>query len=319
MTVTIVAALPLTDGQRTQIEACGDVEILEVPPQPDPGLLVSLAGKAEVWFGPRIRPNLLERAPALRWIQLVNAGVDRYLFPELVDSPIVLTNVRGMHADTIADHVFMFILAFARDLRGFLQDQQDNVWSRREQRVLSGDTIAIVGLGSIGSAVARRAKSFGMHVVGTRRRPAPVEGVDRVLPPEDLPDAIEGAQWVILSCPLTRETFHLIGEKELRVMGSRTVLINIARGKVVDENALVEALREGWIGGAGLDVFEQEPLPETSPLWTMPNVLITPHVSGSVGTWEEYMDKATAIFCDNLRRYLAGDELMNVIDKQAGY
>lgn len=319
MPVTILAALPLSDQQRLNIVECGDVEIVEVPPQPSPGVLEEMASRAEVWFGPRIRPNVIEAARNLKWIQLMGAGVDRYMFPELAGSDILVTNLRGMHADTIADHVMMMVLAFARNLRLFSKSQEARRWDRGEVRPLAGTRMAVVGLGSIGRAVARRASAFGMTIVGTVRQRRDLEGVDEVFGPEGLMEAITNADWVVLCCPLTNETRGLIGEEQLKAMGTQAVLINIARGKVVDEQALIRALRDGWIAGAGLDVFEEEPLPESSPLWDMPNVIATPHISGSVGSWQDYLDQATQVFCENLRRYLKGESLINVVDKAAGY
>lgn len=314
--VTVLAALPLSEEQRAQIEACGDVEVTEVPPGPDPEDLEAMAETTEVWFGPRLRPHLIERAKRLKWVQLMSAGADRYLFPELVSSDIVLTNMRGLHADTIADHVLAFALAFSRDLPRFFRSQQERVWDRRQLKELAGTTMTIIGVGNIGAAVKRRGAACGMNVRGVVRRGRQIEGVEAMFTPERLLEAIKEVDWVVLACPLTTETFHLIGEEELRAMGAGSVLINVARGKVVDEEALVTALSQGWIAGAGLDVFEEEPLPADSPLWGLSNVLVTPHVSGSQS---DYMGGATAIFCDNLRRYLTGQPLRNVVDKRLGY
>jgi phosphoglycerate dehydrogenase-like enzyme len=174
-------------------------------------------------------------------------------------------------------------------------------------------------MGHIGGEVARLAKAFGCRVLATRRsvsERAAGEGVDELLPASALPYLLAQSDFVVLCVPLTGETRHLIGEAELRAMKPTAVLINIARGAVVDEAALVRALKEGWIAGAGLDVFEQEPLPEDSALWSLENVILTPHISG--GT-EIYNQRATGIFCENLRRYLAGEPLMNLADAERGY
>lgn len=316
MALTVLAALPLTDDQRKMILDCGDIEILEVPPQPDPDLLAGLAERTEVWFGPRLRPHLLTRSPGLRWVQLVSAGVDRYMFPELVGSQIVVTNCKGMHAGTIADHVYALILAFARGLPHFIRAQIERRWDRRLVRELSETRLAVVGLGGIGSLVAQRGKAFGMEVTGVVRRPREIPGVERVVGPDRLLEAISGADWVVIACPLTPETHHLIGESELDAMGPGSHLINIGRGKIVDEASLIQALREERVAGAGLDVFEEEPLSEDSPLWELPNVIITPHIAGSLG---DQMAKATEIFCENLRRYQLGETLINLVDKKLGY
>lgn len=312
----IATNIPLTDTQRKVVSSDGDVETVEIPPRTETEKLLEMIVGAEVWFGFRIRPEVVRRARDLRWIQTIGAGVDGMLFPEMLESDVILTNVRGMHAQTISDHVFALILAFARELPYFLDRQRAKEWGRKEVRTLAGSKMAVIGMGGIGAEVARRGVAFGMHVVGTVRHPREIEGVETVYPPERTDEAIAGADWVVIATPLTTETFHFIGREQLKLMGPQAVLINIGRGKIVDEVALIESLMAGEIAGAGLDVTEEEPLPAKSPLWEMENVIITPHISGSM---QNYIDRALEIFGENLRRYRASEPLMNVVDKKLGY
>lgn len=259
----------------------------------------------------------------LRWIQFLGAGIEGSLSPELLTSDIILTNASGVHAVPIAEHVFGILLMFARELHRCVRQQMRAEWNRdgfREQvRELHGATLGVVGLGAIGTAVAERGKAFGMRVIATRRNPQQkAKCVDLLLSSAQLPDLLRESEYVVLCVPLTPETRGLIGERELRLMRRDAVLVNIARGRVIDQSALIRALQEGWIAGAGLDVFDPEPLPADSPLWQMPNVIITPHVSGVT---PHYGDRAAQIFLHNLHAYLAGDlaAMTNVVDKQAGY
>jgi phosphoglycerate dehydrogenase-like enzyme len=263
--------------------------------------------------------TLRQRAPNLRWVQLTSAGVDRAARSGLLESEILLTNASGLHATPIGEFVLCVILMFCKGAPMFVRAQERREWVRYMPQELFGKTVGVVGMGHIGSEVARLAKAFGCRVIATRRsvtERARGEQVDEVLPAAELPALLAESDFVVLSVPLTRETRHLIGEPELRAMKPAGVLINIARGAVVDEPALVRALREGWIGGAGLDVFEQEPLPPESELWGLENVILSPHLSG--GT-EIYSQRAVGIFCENLRRYLAGEPLMNLVDAERGY
>jgi phosphoglycerate dehydrogenase-like enzyme len=196
--------------------------------------------------------------------------------------------------------------------------QRERRWVHDEMvgTVLAGTTMGILGLGTIGSAVARRAGAFGMRVIGTKRRPAPLEGVDEVLPSERTDAVLREAAVLVVSLPLTQETRGIVGAREIDLLPPGGFLVNVGRGGLVDESALVAALRRGHLAGAGLDVFAQEPLPVDSPLWTAPGMIITPHVSGDQ---PGYMAQVTAVFCENLRRYLAGQPLLNVVDPALGY
>jgi phosphoglycerate dehydrogenase-like enzyme len=278
---------------------------------------------ADVAFSSRVTADHLAAAPRLRWIHSPAAGVGAMLFPEMVASPVVMTNSRGNSSVTIAEHVMAVTLALLRDLPLAWRRQARREWAQNEFdagasiRTLKGARVLVVGLGSIGGETARLAAAFGAEVVGLRRRPAP--GSNRgivVRGPEALSAELPRADVVVIAAPQTAETHHLIGAGELAVMKRGAVLVNVSRGKLIDEGALIDALASGGLRGAALDVFEHEPLDPSSPLWERPDVLITPHVSGfHSGYWPE----ATRLFADNLRRFSAGEPLHNLVDKKAGY
>ena len=264
--------------------------------------------------------DLLARAPHLRWFQAASAGVDRLEKGGFLDRQVAVTNSSGVHATPIGEYVLMVMLMFAKGAHRLLRAQVGRRWIRLLPSELRDRTVGVVGMGAIGTEVARLAQAAGCRVLAIRRSAAARRSgevpADEVLPPSDLPYLLSESDYVVLSAPLTEETRHLIGPDELRAMKPTAVLINISRGAVVDEVALVRALKEGVIGGAGLDVFEREPLPDDSELWGMENVILTPHISG--GT-ERYFQRAVPIFCENLRRYLDGRPLLNVVDPQRGY
>ena len=260
--------------------------------------------------------RLAASIPNLRWVHTISAGVDHVLFPELASSDTVLTNASGVFNVPIAETVLTYMLAVVKRLPEFLEQQRAHRWHKLGLQELRGRTVGILGLGDIGTEVARLCRAFGMHVVGMRRHPRPSEHADEVLPPDRLHDLLGRSDFVVITLPLTSETRGLIGRAELAAMKPDGWLINIARGAIVDEEALIEALRERRIGGACLDVFAEEPLPEDSPLWDLPNVIITPHNSWSSPHIQE---REIELFLENLRRYVSGEPLLNVVDKQAGY
>jgi phosphoglycerate dehydrogenase-like enzyme len=246
------------------------------------------------------------------------------LFPAMVRSQVVMTNSRGNSSVTIAEHVIAVSLVLLRDLRLAWRRQTEKVWAQNEFdagasiRTLRGARVLIVGLGSIGSETATLAAALGAQVVGIRRTAggAPPRGVDAVFTPGELLAQLSSADIVVLSAPQTAETLHLIADRALSQMKDDAILVNVSRGKLIDEAALVRALDAGRLRGAALDVFEHEPLDPASPLWDHPRVLITPHVSGfHAGHWP----RATQLFADNLHRFAAGQPLANVVDKEAGY
>jgi phosphoglycerate dehydrogenase-like enzyme len=257
----------------------------------------------------------------LRWFQQWGAGADWLLkYPEYLDKNFILTNVSGLHAIPISEHIISLVLALGRDLPKAIQAQSKREWiSHRDFKVfeLAGKTMVLVGVGAIGERTAEIATSLGMRVLGIRRNPdRPVDGVEGMFAPSQLPEVLPQGDFLVITAPLTSETRGLIGEPELKAMPNSAYIINIGRGGIIDEPALVFALQEGWIAGAGLDVFENEPLPLDSPLWYMDNVIITPHYAGKTPC---YAARAIEIFINNLQRYQAGEPLMNLVDKTLGY
>jgi phosphoglycerate dehydrogenase-like enzyme len=263
--------------------------------------------------------SLADVAPNLKWIQLTSAGADRLLNSGFIQQGVTVTTVSGLHATPIGEFVIQSILMIAKRAPQYIRSQQRREWARFMPRELYGATVGIVGIGNIGMEVGRLAKVFGCRVIATKRSATSSESTpyaDEILPPSELPRLLAESDYVVLSMPLTPETRGMIGEKELRAMKPTAALVNIARGPVVVEDALLRALRENWIVAAALDVFDQEPLPPDSPFWDMENVIVSPHISG--GT-EIYNVRAVDIFCDNLRRRLAGEPLRNIVDPARGY
>lgn len=265
--------------------------------------------------------DLTPKAPNLRWMQQWGAGADWLLdHPEAAAAPFVLTNASGVHAVPISEHILAYLLAFAR---GFPRAQRDQLQSRwnpihgRELLELAGSTMLLVGVGAIGARTAKVAAALDMRVVGVRRDAgSEVEDVSEMHELADLRELLPEADFVVLTVPLTQATRGLIGAAELRAMKESAYFVNIGRGGTVREADLVHALQQRWIAGAGLDVFEEEPLSADSPLWSMDNVIITSHYAGATPKYDE---RAFSIFVDNLKRYLASEPLKNVVDKSLGY
>jgi phosphoglycerate dehydrogenase-like enzyme len=259
------------------------------------------------------------RAPRLRWIHSASAGVDRIATPLVRERGLTVTNARGVFSRPIAEYVVMMSLAIARRLPQLLELQRERTWQPLRGRELSELTVGIVGYGSIGEEVARLLAPFGCRILATRRHPergagdaANVElhGLDQ------LDAVLRASDIVVIAAPLTEETAGLIGAEQLGEMREDAWLVNIARGRLLDEHALRRALDAGWIGGAVLDVFSEEPLGPDSPLYRTPNVIITPHTSWAS---DRVIERSVDLFVDNLRRDRAGEELRNVVDLQAGY
>jgi phosphoglycerate dehydrogenase-like enzyme len=268
-----------------------------------------------------LAPERLNEARALRWVQTAGAGVDRLLSPELVArSELVITNGSGIHAQPIAEHVFGLLLAFTRNLHLAIARQPEQQWNsqpyRETLRTLRGKTLGILGLGAIGQRIAEIATAFDLRVIGLKRTPTHVRGVTEVYGPDQLLPFLEQSELLVNILPLTQATRGWIGKRELSALPRGAFFVNVGRGATVDTEALVEALRSGQLAGAGLDVTEPEPLPEGHALWTLPNVIITPHYSGGQ---PDRLGHIGELFIENLRRYVAGQPLLNVVDKQAGY
>ena len=269
-------------------------------------------------------PEFLAKAKNVRWVQVQSAGVDRYIKiqPLMENDDIVLTNFRATHGPAISDHAMAMLLSLTRNLNYYGEYQRKGEWKRgsapsNKSIALEGKTMLVVGLGGIGSEIAKRADGFGMRVLATRRSDAPTpDYVDRMGKPNDLLAMLPEADVVALAVPLVPATENLIDEEAFAAMKKGSYLINIARGKVVDTDAMLVALNSGHLAGAGLNVTDPEPLPSDHPLWKQPNVIITPHIAGHSAVTNE---RRSALTIENLRRFSAGEPLLNVVDKEAGY
>jgi phosphoglycerate dehydrogenase-like enzyme len=279
---------------------------------------------ADVALASRLSAALVERAPRLRWVHSTAAAVDILPLPELAARGILVSSSRGIQAAPIAEHVMGGLLMLSRRFNLLLQAQRERRWIQNDLTnsawpwSLKGRTLTILGFGTIGREVARRAHAFGMRVTGIRRRldqPLP-PFVDRMMGEKQLDEALRGADVLVISTPFLRETDRMIRAEQLALMNRGAILINVARGKIVDEAAMLGALHSGQLGGAVLDVFEREPLDAASPLWDLPNVIISPHSSGvRPDHWDEVID----LFSENLRRFQRGEALLNGVDSNAGY
>ncbi|MBI2170894.1 MAG: D-2-hydroxyacid dehydrogenase [Chloroflexi bacterium] len=259
--------------------------------------------------------------PRLKWVQAWSAGVDHMQGSGIIEAGIPVTTLAGANAAPVAEHALMMMLMLAKNMKGFMENARSHTWRPTpEVDELGGRTVGIVGLGAIGRHVANLSRAFDMRVLAIRRsaasRQRDTQGVDELLPPADLPYLLKESDFILLSLPLSKETEKLIGEGELRSMKRTAHLINVARGEVVDEPALIQALKEGWIAGAGLDVFTTEPLEPESPLWDMPNVLMTSHRAGRTLRLEE---RQARMFEGNLDRFLAGQPLLYQVDPHNPY
>ncbi len=290
--------------------------------------------EVEVLYTTKLAP-LPEAAPRLRWVQGHFAGVDQFLEHPLLRS-VTLTTSSGIHAPAMAEYILMMVLALAHRLPRMIEHQRRAEWPQQRWALfvpqeLRDAAIGIVGYGSIGRETARLAHAFGMRVLALKRQvdhladdgwrlpnvgDAAGEYVARFYAPDQLRTMLAECDYVAIAAPLTPETRSLLGAAEFQAMKREAVIINVARGGVIDEAALIDALRTQTIGGAALDVFEQEPLPAESPLWHLPNVILSPHVSGFTPHYDE---RAMALFAENLRRYVTGEPLLNVVDVQRGY
>lgn len=305
----------------------------------DEGVAREAIVDADAFFG-KLTPSLLSAATRLRWVQSPTASLEHYLFPALVEHPLALTNMRGLFSDVIADHVLGYVICFARNFHHYIRQQAQAHWAPvggeerragfttgpgiigpidRAHRHLADASLGVVGLGHIGAEVARRAHAFGMRVVAVdpmaaepsaARRP---EGVAAVWPPEKLNDLLAASDFVVIAAPHTPRTEKMFRREQFRQMRRDAYLINIGRGAIVDLADLTAALEAGEIAGAGLDVFEVEPLPANHPLWRMPNCILTPHVAGMS---PRIAERHLAVLLDNVRRFVAGRPLVNVVDKR---
>ena len=279
---------------------------------------------ADVALASRLSPAMVERAQRLRWVHSTAAAVGILPLRELAERRILVTNSRGIQAVPIAEHVIGGLLVLSRRFNLMLDAQRERRWIQDELTrdawpwSLRGRNMTILGLGTIGHEVARRAHAFGMRVTGIRRRldqPAPAF-VDTIVGPERLDEALTGCDVLVISAPFLAGTDRLIRAEQIALLNAGAIVINVARGKIIDEPALVAALQDGRLGGAVLDVFEREPLDPASPLWGLPNVVISPH---SAGVRPDHWDEVINLFTENLRRYQCGEPLLNMVNCDAGY
>jgi phosphoglycerate dehydrogenase-like enzyme len=279
---------------------------------------------AEIVIAWSIRPEQIAAAKQLQWVHSPAAAVHQLMFPELVNSDIILTNAREVHGPVVAEHVIALIFALAKKIPDSVRLQQRHVWGQQilwdelpRIREVAGATVGIVGLGSIGRAVAKSAKALGMRVIAVREHPEKgSESADAVFGPAQIDELFRQADYVVLAAPVTETTKAIANAERLALMKTGACLINVGRGALVDEPALARALREKRIGGAALDVFPKEPLPVDSPLWDVPNLLITPHTAALT---EKLWERHYSLFSENLQRYLSGSPLLAIVDKRRGY
>jgi phosphoglycerate dehydrogenase-like enzyme len=307
------------DQVRRLAAALPDDEVVHVRSEADRPALAT----ADIAFAHRLSEDELERAVRLGWVHSPSVGVGALLTPAALESPVVVTNSRGVHSEAIAEHALALALALRRGLHTAAWRQVEGRWAQgeigaRRVPVLSRTHLLVVGLGSIGSRLAQLGAGLGMRVTGVRRRvdrPAPPY-VERVVAASDLGSVLSEADIIVLCAPATRGTDGLIGSSELQAMKSSAVLVNVARGELVDEEALMRALNERRLDGAGLDAFRREPLPESHPFWRSRHALLTPHIAAFSG---DYWTPVVDLFLDNVSRFRRGDTLINRVDKDAGY
>ena len=280
------------------------------------------ATDAEVYFSwfylkPTTLHRVLDAAPLLRWHHAPNAGVNHILTPKYLERDLILTNGSGVHGIPIAEFVIAYLLAYSKRLPSLYKLQNEHDWQRGLPiQELFEKTLLIIGAGGIGQEIAVRAKAFGMRIFGSSRNARPLPNFDKVVGANEWKQLLPESEFVVIATPLTPETKGMIDVDTLRLFRPDSYLINIARGAIVDESALTKALQAGWIAGAALDTVFTEPLPTESPVWTLPNIFITPHCSGNSPRVKE---RTLALFLDNFNRYNQGKPLRNVVDKTAGY
>jgi phosphoglycerate dehydrogenase-like enzyme len=321
---------PVSDERLARIRAAAPLTVVQARDEAEAAAAIA---DADALFG-TLTPTLLGAAPRLRWAQAPTASMEKYLFPELAASAVVVTNMRGIYSDLIADHVFGFVLCFAKNFHTYVRRQQRGLWqalgrapgelpgyagpgevhpSDRAALTLADCTLGVIGLGGIGAETARRGLAFGMRVLAVDPVAADAPPGVTLGRPDRLDELLGGSDFVVIAAPHTPETYKLINRERLRRMKPSAYLINVGRGVIVDLADLTAALQTGEIAGAGLDVFEVEPLPPGHPLWAMENVILTPHcAAASARVAERHLE----VLLDNLRRFAAGLPLRNVVDKQ---
>lgn len=273
------------------------------------------------WSSPvSLLREVFRTCPHMRWVHTRSAGVEGILFPELVESSVTLTNGTGTFSPSLGEFVLAAILFFAKDLRRMVRNQVAGVWEPFDITPISNHTVGIIGYGDIGRAVASRVRPMGMRVLAIKRHVSPLndpdESVEQIYTPDRRIEMLSRCDYVVITAPLTSETRKMIGESELAALKPNAVIINVGRGPVIDQEALLGALSEGRIRGAALDVFDQEPLPKDHPFYKLENVLLSPHCADHTHDW---LDRAMQLFIAQFERFLKGRPLLNVVDKKLGY
>jgi phosphoglycerate dehydrogenase-like enzyme len=265
-------------------------------------------------FGAHMADHVLEKGKNLRWIQALGTGVDGIVDRAPFRKGVLVTNMHGLHGDSVPEAAVMLMLALARDLPRAMRNRGARKWERYPSQLLKGKTVGIFGVGAIARSLAPKCKSFGMRVVGITSSVRSMAGFDRMVPRDEIETAVRELDFLVLLTPYTAETRGIVGTKMLAAMKPSAFLVNLARGGIVDEDALVSALREGRLAGAALDVFAAEPLPEDHPLWSMDNVIVTPHLGGF---HDQYAEEALPTVVENFRKFLAGDldNMKNVVKR----
>ena len=322
MPTVVVLSSPAAAGVAELTAAVGDRAELVIADSPAALAAHLPAAEVVVVWEYGLRGMLADHwsgARSLRWVHSKSAGVDALLFPELVAGPVTLTNSSGVYSQALAEFAVGAILYFTKQMRRMLDNHAHRRWQEFEVARVSGTVLGLCGFGSVGRAVAAAGRALGMRVLATRRdaaRPTEAGLVDQLFGPAELPAMLAASDYVVVCLPLTRATRGLIGAAELAAMKAGAYLVNIARGEIVREAALIAALRSGHLAGAALDVYEVEPLPADSPLYDLDNVLLSPHCADRTS---DAVPACVDLFAANLDRYLAGTPLLNVVDKQAGY
>jgi phosphoglycerate dehydrogenase-like enzyme len=336
-TVHVLSTGRFSDAQLDRLRAVSSRLRIEQTPTRDFSTIAPQLAEAEVLYTYVVPATLLEQAPRLRWVQLALAGADHLVgHPLLTDTRIRVTTTSGIHGVPIAEYVMACLLSLGRLFPRLMDLQRRAEWPRDRwydlrAKELHGATLGIIGYGSIGREVARLARCFGMRILALKRRPAQTADAGyapagqgdpagelpaAIYGPEQLHDMLAQCDCVVVTAPLTPATRGMLDAAALRAMKRDAFLVNVSRGAIIVEDALIQALKEGWIAGAALDVFAQEPLPADSELWRLENVILTPHVSATTPAYEE---RASILFAENLRRYLAGEPLLNLLDPNQGY
>lgn len=305
----------------SDVDASGQAELHSIAPGSDivlaatPVDMTTRADEADIIAG-SVPPEVLERARRLKWVHSWAAGPDTQLYPEFISHPAVLTSSAGNGAVPLAEHAMMLMLMLNRNALRWIDSQRARKWERFTHGELKGSTVGIIGAGHSGSDLALKAKAFHMRVLGLRRSDRPAANFDRFYRREELHEFLAESDFVVVTAPLTPETKGMLDEAAFRAMKPSAHFVCFSRGGIADDEALLRALREGWIAGAGIDAHGVEPLPPDSPFWDAPNTIVTPH---NGATSRQTRQRGYAIFADNLRRYLAGQPLVNVVDKAVGY